>query len=77
MVTTGRDAELLETARGRVLATGLDCIPDRRQAGELARQGEFAPYADPGLRDKALRILNVFDREICCAGTRCEPAAGT
>ena len=49
----------------------------RRQAGELARQGEFPPYADPGLRDKALRILNVFDREICCAGARCEPAAGT
>ena len=77
VVTNGRDAELLETARGRVLATGMDCIPDRRRAEVLARDCEFAPYADPGLRDKALRILNVFDREICCAGARCEPAAGT
>ena len=76
VVTNGRDAELLETARGRVLATGLDCIPNRRQAGDLAQHCEFAPYADPGLRDKALRILNVFDREICCAGSDCAPAPG-
>ena len=76
VVTNGRDAELLETARGRVLATGMDCIPDRRRAEVLARDCEFAPYADPGLRDKALRILNVFDREVCCAGGSCAPAAG-
>ena len=75
VVTNGRDAELLETARGRVLATGMDCIPDRRRAEVLAQDCEFAPYADPGLRDKALRILNVFDREVCCAGGSCAPAA--
>lgn len=35
IVTNGRDAELLETAHGKVLATGMDCIPDRQQAKAL------------------------------------------
>lgn len=71
IVTNGRDAELLETEQGRVLATGLDCIPDRELAGTLLRQTVFVPFADPDRRDKALRILNVFDQEICCAGSSC------
>ena len=71
IVTNGRDAELLETEQGRVLATGMDCIPTREQAGVLLQQCAFAPYADPGRRDKALRILNVYDQEVCCAGGSC------
>ena len=71
IVTNGRDAELLETEQGRVLATGMECIPTREQAGILRRQYAFAPYVDPGRRDKALRILNVYDQEVCCAGGSC------
>ena len=71
IVTNGRDAELLETARGKVLAGGMDCIPDRNQAGALLQEYAFEPFTDPGRRDKALRILNVFDQEVCCAGTSC------
>jgi hypothetical protein len=71
VVTNGRDAELLETARGTVLATGMAAIPDRMQAGILARQYVFEPFADPVKREQALRILNVFDQEVCCFGSTC------
>jgi len=71
IVTNGRDAELIETARGKVLAGGMECIPDRQRAEVLLHQYAFEPFSDPGRRDKALRILNVFDQEVCCAGMRC------
>jgi hypothetical protein len=73
IVTNGRDAELLETAQGKVLATGMDCIPDRERAAQLVRECVFAPYTDAEKRDQALRILNVFDQEVCCFGTSCRP----
>lgn len=75
IVTNGRDAELLETGRGKVLAAGMDCIPTRNQAGALLQEYVFEPFTDPGRRDKALRILNIFDQEVCCAGTSCAPDA--
>ena len=71
IVTNGRDAELIETARGKVLANGMNCIPDRQRAGILLHQYAFEPFADPGQRDQALRILNVFDQDVCCAGKSC------
>jgi hypothetical protein len=76
IVTNGRDAELLETARGKVLATGMECIPDRQQAETLAQECVFEPYADPEKRDQALRILNVFDQDVCCFGNSCLKDAG-
>ncbi|MDX9835246.1 MAG: type I restriction enzyme HsdR N-terminal domain-containing protein [Desulfobulbus sp.] len=76
VVTNGRDAELLETARGRVLATGMECIPHRERAEALLREYVFEPYPDPGQRDRAYRILNAFDREVCCAGESCTPTVG-
>ncbi len=75
VVTNGRDAELLETARGKVLAVGMECIPDRKQAEALLQEYDFEPFADPVQRDRALRILNVFDQEVCCMGSRCVPDA--
>ena len=71
VVTNGRDAELLETKRGKVLATGMGCIPDRSTAERLAAQYAFEPFDDAEKRDQALRILNVFDQEVCCFGTSC------
>ena len=71
VVTNGRDAELLETARGKVLGTGMACIPDRQQAETLVQEYVFEPFADPEKRDQALRILNVFDQEVCCFGSTC------
>lgn len=71
VVTNGRDAELLETKRGKVLATGMSCIPDRVTAEKLVAEYEFEPFTDPEKRDQALRILNVFDQEVCCFGNTC------
>lgn len=73
IVTNGRDAELLETAHGKVLGTGMECIPSHQQAQILAQQLVFEPFADAEKRDQALRILNVFDLEVCCFGTSCRP----
>jgi len=71
VVTNGRDAEFLESGKGRVLAQGLAAIPDRGRAAELLEEAVFEPYDDPLLREKARRILNVFDLEVCCRGASC------
>ncbi len=72
VVTNGRDAEFLETGQGKVLATGMEAIPDRARAGRLRSEAVFEPYSDPGLREKAMRILNAFDLEICCRDDSCK-----
>jgi len=72
VVTNGRDAEFLETEHGKVLATGMDGIPDRTLAGELRSTAIFAPYPDPAKREQALRILNAFDLEVCCRDDSCK-----
>ncbi len=72
VVTNGRDAELLETKNGKVLATGMECIPDRSTAAKLRKKYSFEPYTNNEQREKALRVLNVYDEEICCAGIKCE-----
>lgn len=77
VVTNGRDAELLETKHGTVVAAGLDCIPDRKEAEQLFYAYAFEPFADPKRREQALRILNVFDLDICCLGRRCPTDSST
>ena len=71
VVTNGRDAEILDTATGKVTATGLAAIPNRGQLDELAARKDILPGLDEGRREKELRILNAFDVEICCAGGPC------
>ena len=71
VVTNGRDAELLETATGKVLATGMEAIPDREQAGKLINEYSCSPPADEAERERTLRILNAFDLEICCRSNSC------
>ncbi len=66
VVTNGKEAELLETARGQVLATGMDGIPDARKARELFPTLIFQEQLPPAKRERELRILNAFDVEICC-----------
>lgn len=72
VVTNSRDAELLDTRSGKVLATGMDCIPSREQAEKMMQDCIFEPYLDIEQRERALRILNVFDEEICCVGLKCK-----
>jgi hypothetical protein len=66
VVTNGRDAELLETARGQVIAAGMAGIPDYEKARELFPTLIFRERLDPAKRERELRILNAFDVEICC-----------
>lgn len=66
VVTNGRDAELLDTATGQVLATGMEAIPDYRQARELLPTLVFRGRMEGKKRERELRILNTFDVEICC-----------
>jgi hypothetical protein len=66
VVTNGRDAELLATATGQVLATGMEAIPDYGQARELLPTLVFRERMEGKKRERELRILNAFDVEICC-----------
>ena len=71
VVTNGRDAELLETATGKVLATGMEAIPNREQAGKLIGEYSCSPPADEAVRERTLRVLNTFDLEVCCRDESC------
>ncbi|MEA2116157.1 MAG: type I restriction enzyme HsdR N-terminal domain-containing protein [Thermodesulfobacteriota bacterium] len=71
VVTNGRDAELLETVTGKVLATGMEAIPNREQAGKLIGKYSCNPPADEAVRERTLRVLNAFDLEVCCRDDTC------
>lgn len=71
VVTNCRDAELLDTLTGKVLATGMDGIPDRQKALTLLEKTRFEPFEDPEKRDREARILNIFDVEVCCKNGTC------
>ncbi|MCI5115308.1 MAG: hypothetical protein D3920_10530 [Candidatus Electrothrix sp. AW2] len=66
VVTNGRDAELLETNKGKVLATGMEAIPDQEQASRLIKKYPPAPPLTGAKREQNLRVLNAFDVEVCC-----------
>lgn len=70
VVTNGIDAELLDTLSGQVLAHGLFAIPSRIMSLDLIKSLNFIPL--PVLRrEKELRILNVYDVDMCCVGGAC------
>lgn len=71
VVTNARDAELLDTYSRKVLATGLENIPNLAKIEEILPDLVFAPLADSTQYEKEARILNVFDVEVCCRGTKC------
>ncbi len=70
VVTNGRDAELLDTYNGEVLAKGMEAIPSKEEMGKMAADLRFEPYEE-SRRERELRVLNAFDVEICCAGAPC------
>jgi hypothetical protein len=71
VVINGPDAELIDSADGRVLGNGLAAIPAKDQAPKIITNLDFAPLSDEGKRQRELRLLNVFDFEECCAGASC------
>ena len=60
VVTNGRDAEVLETESGKVVAQGLDAIPSKAQALERIRTLAFENVSEERL-EKEQRILYAFD----------------
>lgn len=72
VVTNCRDAELLDTMTGKVLASGMHAIPDRKKAVSMLRETVFSPYPSEEKREREARILNVFDVEVCCKDGICE-----
>jgi hypothetical protein len=66
VITNGQDAELLDTANGKVLATGMGAIPTRVQAEEMLADLNFRDAPEGKKREGELRILNAFDVQICC-----------
>ena len=66
VVTNGRDAELLDTATGEIIATGMTAIPSRKRAEEMLPELNFRAPLKKEKRERELRILNAFDVEICC-----------
>lgn len=66
VVTNGRDAELLETRKGKVLAIGMEAVPDRDRAEELAKKYPPPSPLTGVQRERNLRVLNAFDLEVCC-----------
>lgn len=71
VVTNGQDAELLETRNGKVLAVGMEAIPSRAQAEQLLATYPLRPPLIGIERERNLRVLNVFDVEVCCRGEQC------
>jgi hypothetical protein len=71
VVINGPEAELIDSADGRVLGNGLAAIPTKAKALEIIASLNFAPPADEGKKQRELRLLNAFDFEECCAGTTC------
>lgn len=66
VVTNGRDAELLDTKTAKVLAYGLQSIPDHGSIEKMFEQLSFYPPPEAKRKDQELRILNAFDVERCC-----------
>jgi hypothetical protein len=60
VVTNGKDAEVLETRSGHVIAQGLEAIPSKEEALERIRTLTFERLPEKRL-EKEKRILYVFD----------------
>jgi hypothetical protein len=71
VVTNSKDAEVLDTYTGKIIRQGLDNIPDKKEAGTLIHSLRFDPFDDEEKRDREHRILNAYDKEICCVGGPC------
>ncbi|MGD1075446.1 MAG: type I restriction enzyme HsdR N-terminal domain-containing protein [Thermodesulfovibrionales bacterium] len=64
MVTDGHRARLLDTVTGKLLAEGLDSIPDRSQAEEMICATRLIPYPAERM-EKEKRVLLAFEAIEC------------
>jgi hypothetical protein len=70
VVTDGVQARILDTLKGRVIAEGLESLPDRQQAVEMMSSAELIPYPAERM-EKEKRILVAFE-SIKCTEESCE-----
>jgi hypothetical protein len=54
VVTDGKDAQLLETATGNVLAQGMDAIPSMEEAIQRVKEINFQPFPQERWNEKRL-----------------------
>lgn len=71
MVFNGRDGELIETERGRILQHGLDSLPSKKELETTWLSAPFRPALTGSRRERELRILNAFDLQQCCLQEKC------
>ncbi|MGD0885869.1 MAG: type I restriction enzyme HsdR N-terminal domain-containing protein [Thermodesulfovibrionales bacterium] len=64
MVTDGFRARLLDTVTGKLLAEGLDSIPDRSQAEEMIRATTLTAYQSERM-EREKRVLLAFEAIEC------------
>ena len=60
VVTNGEDAELLDTATGEVIGTGIDSLPDKKSAVQEAAKIKLQSLS-PKQLDTEKRILSAYD----------------
>jgi len=60
VVTNGEEAELLDTASGKVIASGLDSIPDKSSILEQSEKFSWETLP-PGQIEAEKRILSAYD----------------
>ena len=60
IITNGKDAEIMETKSGRIIARGIDAIPSKEDAMKIIANTESNKISKERL-DKERRILYVFD----------------
>ncbi|MFH1981247.1 MAG: type I restriction enzyme HsdR N-terminal domain-containing protein [Pseudomonadota bacterium] len=65
VATNGRDADVLSTHRGTVLAGGMTGIPDRRRLESMAGDENF-PLLSVGAIEKNSRILYAYEVDGAC-----------
>ena len=64
-ITNGIDAHIMDGAKGKVIATGLDAIPDRDQLGTIRRRAIFQPISASRV-ERESRLLYCYEIDGAC-----------
>ena len=76
VVTNGREAEVLDVRRSRLIGIGLDAIPDRTELAYTVSGFDFSPVSDKQVAAEK-RILMAYDgieHSCACAEDWCKPS---
>jgi hypothetical protein len=77
VVTNGEDAEVLDTASGNLVSTGIDSIPDKARAREMGEKGTLQKLSAKQIEAEK-RILSAYDyleHDLECDADWCAPGA--